>query len=153
MNKEISDELYELFKPFGWINKELGNKRLGEVYIVDKSTNPIIRLQGKIGTKELRVTVLKLPLGKAKSLKDVRLKIECQLTKYQMCLGCLGCESVCKHEAISVKKPAHTNEVNISNTYKIDDEKCVRCQECINHFDGGCYMRKVLMTKRGEKND
>ncbi|MEW9922972.1 phosphoadenosine phosphosulfate reductase family protein [Clostridium butyricum] len=153
LNKEISDELYELFKPFGWINKELGNKRLGEVYIVDKSTNPIIRLQGKIGTKELRVTVLKLPLGKAKSLKDVRLKIECQLTKYQMCLGCLGCESVCKHEAISVKKPAHTNEVNISNTYKIDDEKCVRCQECINHFDGGCYMRKVLMTKRGEKND
>lgn len=153
LNKEISDELYELFKPFGWINKELGNKRLGEVYIVDKSTNPIIRLQGKIGTKELRVTVLKLPLGKSKSLKDVRLKIECQLTKYQMCLGCLGCESVCKHEAISVKKPAHTNEVNISNTYKIDDEKCVRCQECINHFDGGCYMRKVLMTKRGEKND
>lgn len=153
LNKEISDELYELFKPFGWINKELGNKRLGEVYIVDKSTNPIIRLQGKIGTKELRVTVLKLPLGKAKSLKDIRLKIECQLTKYQMCLGCLGCESVCKHEAISVKKPAHTNEVNISNTYKIDDEKCVRCQECINHFDGGCYMRKVLMTKRGEKND
>ena len=69
-----------------------------------------------------------------------------------MCLGCLGCESACKHDAIIVKKPAHENELilnKVNDTYRIIDEKCVRCGECINHFDGGCYMRKVLITKRG----
>lgn len=154
LNKVITEELYEFFKPFGWINKEMGNTRLGQVYITDKIGNPIIRLQGKIGSKELKVTVLKVQKGK--SLRDVRQKIDCQLTKYQMCLGCLGCESVCKHDAIVVKKPAHENELKLSkinNTYKIIDEKCKRCGECINHFDGGCYMRKVLITKRGGHND
>ena len=131
----------------------MGNPRLGQVYIVDKNNNPIIRLQGKIGTKELKVTILKLPIFKSKSLREAKTKIECQLTKYQMCLGCLGCESVCKHDAIKVRKAAHQNEIlinNIENTYKIIDEKCKRCGECINHFNGGCYMRKVLITKRGE---
>lgn len=154
LNKDITEELYELFKPFGWINKEMGNQRLGQVYVVDRLDNPILRLQGKIGTRELKVTVLKVPLGKWKSLKDIRMKIDCQITKYQMCLGCLGCESACKHDAIIVKKPAHENELvlnKVNDTYKIIDEKCKRCGECINHFDGGCYMRKVLITKRGGK--
>lgn len=153
LNKPITEELYELFKPFGWINKDMGNERLGQVYVTDKIGNPIIRLQGKIGSRELKVTALKIPLGKSKSLRDVKQKIDCQLTKYQMCLGCLGCESACKHDAIIVKKPAHENELRlnkVNDTYRIIDEKCVRCGECINHFDGGCYMRKVLITKRGE---
>lgn len=153
LNKPITEELYEFFKPFGWINKEMGNERLGQVYIVDRIGNPIMRLQGKIGSKQLKVTALKVPLGKARSLKDIRMRVDCQLTKYQMCLGCLGCESACKHDAIIVKKPAHKNELvlnKVNDTYRILDEKCVRCGECINHFDGGCYMRKVLITKRGD---
>lgn len=36
LQKPITEELYELFKPFGYINKELGNKRLGEVYVMNK---------------------------------------------------------------------------------------------------------------------
>ena len=154
LNKEIREELYELFKPFGWINKEMGNERLGQVYIVDKLENPIIRLQGKIGSKELKVTILKVPKGK--SIRDIRQKVECQLTKYQMCLGCLACESVCKHDAITVKKAAHENELSnkkINDTYNIDNDKCVRCGECIGHFDGGCYMRKVLVTRRNDRNE
>lgn len=153
LNKPITEELYEFFKPFGWINKDMGNERLGQVYVTDKIGNPIIRLQGKIGSRELKVTALKIPLGKSRSLRDVKQKIDCQLTKYQMCLGCLGCESACKHDAIVVKKPAHENELRlnkVNDTYRIIDEKCVRCGECINHFDGGCYMRKVLITKRGD---
>lgn len=154
LTKEISEELYELFKPFGWINKEMGNQRLGQVYVVDRVGNPILRLQGKVGSKELKVTVLKTPIGKAKSIKEIKQKIDCQITKFQMCLGCLGCESACKHNAIIVRKPAHENELilkKVDDTYKILDDKCVRCGECIGHFEGGCYMRKVLITKRGVK--
>ena len=32
--------------------------------------------------------------------------------------------------------------------YRISDEKCMRCGECVNHFIAGCYMRKVLSIKR-----
>ena len=159
LKKPISNQLYEFFKPFGWISKELGNERLGEVYVIDRNSNPILRLQGKIGSNILKVSILKLPLAKAKSIRDARMKVECQLTKYQMCVNCLGCESVCRHNAISIKRgqSSFKDEVEVTidekltdNIYTIDDDKCVRCGECINHFDGGCYMRKVLTVKRGE---
>ena len=145
LSKPITEELYEFFKPFGWINKDMGNARLGEVYVVNRIGNPIMRLQGKVGSKELKVTALKIPLGKSKSIRDIRQRVDCQLTKFQ---------SVCKHNAIIVKKPAHENEIiqnKVNDTYKILDEKCVRCGDCINHFDGGCYMRKVLITRRGDR--
>lgn len=147
LKRSISDELYELFKPFGTISKEIGNARLGEVFVLDNHNNPIIRLQGRKGSNILKVSILKLPLLKTRTIKEAKLKIECQITKYQMCIGCLACESVCKYNAMTIKKSSES-ESGIS--YTIDETKCVRCGECINHFDGGCYMRKVLATKRGE---
>lgn len=146
LKRKISLELYELFKPFGNISFEMGNKRLGEVYILDKEGNPIIRLQGRIGSNLLKVSIIKLPILNAKSIKEAKLKVECQLTKFQMCIQCLACESVCKFNAIKINK---SNEVKANELmYTIDNSKCVKCGECVNHFDGGCYMRKVLMTKR-----
>lgn len=146
LTKPITEDLYELFKPFGFINKEMGNKRLGEVFVLDRQGNPILKLQGRIGTYNLKVSILKLPLARAKNIRDAEMKIQNQLTKFQICLACLGCESACKHDAIKIKKLP-----NNQYDYKIDDNKCVRCTECINHFDGGCYMRKVLITKRSSK--
>lgn len=144
LQKPISEELYELFKPFGYINKELGNKRLGEVYILDKKGRVVMILQGRIGTTKLKVTLKKINIAGARSLQIAEKRIQCQITKYQMCMSCRACEGVCKHSAISVKDlPDGTTE------YKIDDEKCVRCGECVGHFDAGCYMRKVLGIKRG----
>ena len=52
-------------------------------------------------------------------------------------MGCLACESVCKFDAIKIK----------NGKYIINEEKCVSCKECITHFNGGCYVRKVLYTK------
>ncbi|MGL5436952.1 MAG: phosphoadenosine phosphosulfate reductase family protein [Lachnospiraceae bacterium] len=144
LQKPISEELYELFKPFGFINKELGNKRLGEVYILDKKGRVVLILQGRIGSYKLKVTIKKINIAKARTMQAAERKIQCQITKYQMCMGCRACEGVCKYSAISVKDlPDGATE------YKIDNEKCVRCGECVGHFDAGCYMRKVLGIKRG----
>lgn len=159
LKRPISEQLYEFFKPFGWINKELGNSRLGEVYIMDRNNNPVIRLQGRKGRNLLKVSVLKLPIVRAKNIRDAKTKIECQLTKYQMCVGCLGCQGICKHNAITIRKDIQKEDNGSSECvldklnetiYTIDDEKCIHCGDCINHFDGGCYMRKVLITRRGE---
>ena len=143
LQRPITEELYELFKPFGYINKELGNKRLGEVYVINKSGKVVLVLQGRIGKTKLKVIIKDIHLAGSKTLSVAEGKVQCQLTKYQMCLGCKACESVCKHDAISVKDDG-TGKI----TYTIDDEKCKRCTECVGHFNAGCYMRKVLCIKR-----
>ena len=60
LNKPINNTLYELFKPFGILDFNIGNKRLGEVYILDKRTKePILKLTGKVGQKLLKVSIIK----------------------------------------------------------------------------------------------
>ena len=79
-----------------------------------------------------------------RSMSTIRCaEIKCQITKYQMCMGCLACESVCAKGAISI-----VIDREGMKSYKIHDSKCVRCGECIGHFDGGCYMRRVMTIKR-----
>ena len=143
LQRPITDELYELFKPFGYINKELGNKRLGEVYVMDKVGKVVLILQGRIGSTKLKIIIKDIHIAKAKTLSAAERKVQCQLTKYQMCLGCKACESVCKFDAINVK-----DDGNGKISYLIDSDKCKRCTDCVGHFDAGCYMRKVLCIKR-----
>ena len=143
LQRPISEELYELFKPFGHINKELGNKRLGEVYVINNAGKVVLILQGRIGKTKLKVIIKDIHIARSRTLSVAEGKVQCQLTKYQMCLGCKACESVCKHDAISVRDDG-TGKI----TYIIDDGKCKRCTECVGHFNAGCYMRKVLTIKR-----
>lgn len=145
LNKPISEDLYEFFKPFGTLNFDMGKSRLGEVYILDHRTNqPIMKLQGRIGSNELRITILDTPIAARTKTVEIELKFKCQITKYQLCAGCHACENVCKHNAIRLTK------IGSSDTdyhYSIDADKCVHCYECINHYTGGCYMRRVLLPR------
>ncbi len=145
LNKPITDQLYELFKPFGILNFDMGNKRLGEVFVLDFKTNePLLKLQGRIGSNNLRITILKRPVAKRTKTVEIELKFKSQITKYQLCTGCHACETVCKHGAITLEKVPDT----ISDyVYHIDSNKCVRCAECISHYQGGCYMRRVLLPR------
>ena len=142
LQKPINEGLYELFKPFGYLNRELGNKRLGEIYVTDKNGKPLLKLQGHIGSRTLKVSMLDKTDGHCNSFSTLDKKIKCQITKYQMCMGCLACESVCAKDAISIAADREGMKL-----YKIHDTKCVRCGECIGHFDGGCYMCHVMRTK------
>lgn len=151
LSKEITEEMYTLFKPLGNINYEIGNKRLNEVYVLSRITNePILKLTGKIGTTELKVTFLNVakPFSNQKELSDC---VRNQITKYQTCIGCSYCQSVCKFNALKVlnKEKGHVSNTTIE--YTIDSSKCAGCLECVKHFDGGCYMKKVLRTKKGEQ--
>ena len=142
LQKPVTEEFYELFKPFGELNFQMGNQRLGEVFVLNRKGQVLLKLQGRMGKKQLKVTIYENKLAGARSLKGAEEKIKCQITKYQMCMGCLACEGICRQDAITIKEKK--GEVS----YKISDEKCVRCGECIGHFNAGCYMRKVLAIKR-----
>ena len=151
LSRVISDGLYTFFKPFGKLNFEIGNKRLNEVYVLSRATNePLMKLSGKIGTSVLKVTFIKVikPFENQKEMSEL---VRNQITKYQTCIGCSYCQSVCKFNALKVfnKNKGHVNNDTIE--YTIDSNKCVGCLECVKHFDGGCYMKKVLRTKKGEE--
>ena len=134
LQRNITEDIYEVFKPFGRISKNIGRKLLNEVIIIDNTTNePIMSIQGKFNQNSLKVVILK-----TNNFRLTKSRVDCQITKYQMCIGCKACEGVCKCDAIKVS----------DNKYIIDEKKCVNCKMCISHFEGGCYIRKVLMTKK-----
>ena len=152
LNKPISDDLYEFFKPFGVLDFTMGKERLGEVYILDfKTKQPIMKLQGRRGTNELKITILSTPIAGKTKINEIELKFKCQITKFQLCAGCHACENACKHNAIRLIK---NGEGDTEYKYLIDENKCVHCFECINHYTGGCYMRRVLLPRgKGYSDD
>jgi len=145
LQRPITEELYELFKPFGYLNFEMGNQRLGEVYILNQKGDVVLKLQGRIGKTQLKVTIINPHIAGASNSKAAEDRIKSQITKYQMCMGCMACTSVCRFNAISIKE-----QEDGTIKYRLMDEKCMRCGECVTHFDAGCYMRKVLAIKRNK---
>lgn len=145
LSKDIDDNLYELFKPFGNLNFTIGNKILNEVYVLNKKTNePILKMSGRKGQRNLKVSIVKFS-HPFQDMKTAEILIKNQITKYQTCIGCLACESNCKFNAIKITNLGSNETIN----YKIDENKCVGCLECVKHFSGGCFMKKVLRTKKG----
>jgi phosphoadenosine phosphosulfate reductase len=145
LNRPITEQLYELFKPFGILRFDMGNARIGEVYILDhRDQQPIMKLQGKLGSTALRITILRTPIAGHTKTIEIEFKLKCQITKYQLCMGCHACENACKYNAIQLRP------INIANNeyqYTVDETKCVHCYTCIDHYPGGCYMRRVLLPR------
>lgn len=150
LSRAIDDHLYEFFKPFGTLDFNIGNPRLGEVYVLEKQTRqPLLKLTGRKGRNTLKVSVLKQnSIFKNKSVSETLIKD--QITKFQTCIGCSACQSVCRFDALKVINLKKGNVSNETISYTIDLNKCMHCLECVNHFNNGCYMKKVLRTKKGE---
>lgn len=144
LTRPIDDHLYNLFVPFGIIEKEMGNPRLGEVFILNRLDGmPLLKLSGKKGQTKLKVTVINYK-GPFRKKQYVENYINAQLTKFQMCIGCSACASICSNSAISIENLSPGSVSLDSIRYEIKTDRCVGCLECILHFDSGCYMKKVL---------
>ncbi|NLH63894.1 MAG: phosphoadenosine phosphosulfate reductase family protein [Erysipelotrichaceae bacterium] len=149
LTRPITENLYTLFKPFGILNYDMGNKRLNEVYVLDKQTNnPILKLSGRLGTTSLRINILS-NTGMFKYPKTAEQALKNQITKYQTCIACGYCQAVCRFNALKVTNVKPGSVSNESVRYTIDSDLCAGCLECVKHFDSGCYMKKVLRVKKG----
>ena len=149
LKRPITESLYTFFKPFGLINTDIGNKRLNEIYVLDYITKqPLLKLSGRINNYELKITLINKIRGSQNFSESERL-IRNQITKYQSCIGCTYCQSVCKFDALKVRNTKIGDVSTDTILYTIDEKKCKNCLECVTHFDGGCYMKKVLRTKKG----
>jgi phosphoadenosine phosphosulfate reductase len=150
LKKPIDETLYTYFLPFGTMDKTIGNPRLNEVYYLDRKTGePILKLSGRIGSSKLKISVLK-KIKQFKSTTITESLLKAQITKFQTCMACSACQSVCRFDAIKVNNPSKGDVQPGDITYSIDATKCVGCLECVGHFDCGCYMYKVLKAKTGK---
>lgn len=150
LSKPLGRAFYTFFQPFGILNFELGNKRLNEVYVLHRKTGePILKISGRLGTTNVRIALLKqgAPFVNPKTTEEL---LRNQVTKFQTCIGCTYCQSVCKFNALKVFNTKPGQVSNGSIHYSIDPTRCIGCLECVKHFDGGCYMKKVLRVKKEE---
>lgn len=147
LTRPLTESFYNLFIPFGRIDTNLGNQRLGEVYVISRlNGNPLLKITGKLGQNKIRVSVVN-QTGPFRIASKAETYIKAQVTKYQTCIGCSACASICKHGAIHIENTKIGDVSPETITYNIDESKCVGCLECILHFDSGCYIKKVLRTR------
>lgn len=147
LTRPLNESFYTFFIPFGRVDKTLGNPRLGEVFILDRKTgNPLLKITGRLNQNKVKISVVN-PIGVFSNSVKASTMIKAQVTKYQTCIGCSACASICKHGAIHVENTQVGDVSHDSIIYRIDESKCVGCLECILHFDNGCYIKKVLRKR------
>lgn len=149
IKRKIQKDVIELFKPFG------------ELEILEKEdacyitiTERLVKENGEELYPKRKLCVLVITWGTnvVKVLPsdgtDVLLlvnRIKCQLRKYQFCIKCSACDSVCPYGAINTLG---------EKRYVIDETKCKQnlhaCSKCIAKFYNGCITCQVLSEKKKE---
>jgi len=133
LQKDITEELYNLFVPFGHLQE--GRKEINEMLVLHPTSMiPIISLQ-PLSKRKIKIVTIN-----AQNPRSLHARLAYQIVKFNACNQCLKCESLCRFGAITCKP----------NKYEIDSSKCKRCQACVNpkYLSGGCLMCRYLRTKK-----
>jgi len=141
LNRPIEDYFYNMFTPFGIVSKEFGKKLINEVVVLDQRTNvPIISIQ-PFNNDGYQYAV-KIKTMNVEKHDDLQRMIAYQIRKYNACMRCLKCESVCRFGAITITP----------EEYRIDENKCKRCKACVSSkiLAGGCLMSNYLAVKNDD---
>ena len=136
--KKLSKDFLELIKPFGDLKIiEKDDATYISVFDNDKAGEyrKCFELIITFGTNVIKV----LPEERIDVAMLVN-RIKCQVRKYQFCIRCSACDSVCPYGAIDT----------IHGLYHIDENKCKHCKKCIAKFYNGCIVcDKVAGKKKG----
>lgn len=153
IKKNLRPDVIEFFKPFGAL--EVFSKEdatyitVTEKQITDNSGNIVYE---KRKVCDLVVTwgtpVLKILPEKGTDIQHLVTRLKCQLRKYQYCIRCSACDSICPYGAINTLGDAR---------YVIDEGKCIQntneCSKCIAKFYNGCITCQVLAGKKDSPAD
>ncbi len=136
IEKKINKDVIELFKPLGDLKIiEKQDATYISVYDTDKSGEyrKCFELIVTFGTNVLKV----LPEERIDVTNLVN-RLKCQLRKYQFCIRCSACDSVCPYGAIDT----------IHGKYHVDEDKCQHCKKCIAKFYNGCIICDKVSGKK-----
>ena len=136
LKRSINKELYQLFIPFGIVDKTNDISHTVNIYdySCDKKDLPdekeaLFTLKGKLNSNKLSII-----LKNAKNHLLTIQRIECQLRKFQSCISCSACSNICPYDAI-----------NVVDGYEVDEQKCKKCKKCIAYYHKGCLLAKTTM--------
>ena len=136
--RPYSEELVQMFTPFGRLAPELGKKLLNETIVLDTRSNvPILSIQPfRQDGYDYAIKIRTMNVADHEALQR---QAAYQVKKFNACRKCLKCESLCRAGAISIS----------ADGYRIDPQRCVHCKMCVTakYLDGGCTMDKYLRTK------
>lgn len=150
ISKKINRDVLEFLKPFG------------ELAVFDKEDATYITITEKecVDSEgahhpqrkvcEIVITwgtpVLKVLPSKGTDVQLIVNRLKCQLRKYQYCIRCSACDSICPYGAITTIG---------SSRYAIDEQRCVQnmaaCSKCIAKFYNGCITCQVLAGKKKDE--
>lgn len=133
LNTAYDDSFDELMKPFGYIEKKFDGDQIVLTIYKKNAKKPLFLLETSYGSQVITF----LPIIE-KNRMLLRQRIECQIRKYQICIKCSACDSICRQGAISTK----------NSIYKIDENKCINCMDCVaTRYLGGCLINESLQQK------
>lgn len=136
IDKKLDRDVLELFKPFGDLKI---NEKKDATYIsaYDNDKSGVYRKNFELiityGTNVIKL----LPEERIDILNLVN-RVKCQMRKYQFCIRCSACDSVCPYGAIDTTH----------GKYKIDEKKCMHCKKCIAKFYNGCIICDKVAGKK-----
>lgn len=148
IKKKINQDVIEFLKPFGQL--EIFDKQdatyitVTEKEITTSSGDPLFPRR-KVCDIVISwgTPVLKVLPTKGTDVQLIVNRLKCQLRKYQYCIRCSACDSICPNGAISTIG---------AGRYTIDENKCKQnlseCSKCIAKFYNGCITCQVLAGKK-----
>lgn len=140
IEKKLENDVVEFLKPFGDL-KVIEKKDATYISVFDYDKSDIYRK-----CFELIITygtpVIKVIPEERIDIPNLISRIKCQMRKYQFCIKCSACDSVCPHNAIDT----------LHGKYRIDESKCQHCKKCIANFYNGCIICDKVAGKK-ESND
>lgn len=143
MTRPLDAGFYEMFKPFGKLDFSMGKKSLSEVYVLGRDNQVLLKIAGSIGDKSVRISILgdfNKNFNSKILNRGIAGYINRQICKYQACINCMACNSVCPTSAIEVTPCS----------YIINEKKCSHCLKCVMHFDKGCLVASALATRKDD---
>lgn len=88
-------------------------------------------------------TVIKVLPAKGTEIQLLVNRLKCQMRKYQYCIRCSACDSICPYGAINTMGDSR---------YSVDERRCLQnlsaCSKCIAKFYNGCITCQVLAGKK-----
>jgi phosphoadenosine phosphosulfate reductase len=148
IKKKLRPDVIEFFKPFGEL--EIFNKE--EATYITVTEREIRNSKGEVVHKRRKVCdlvitwgtpVLKVLPEKGTDIQLIISRLKCQLRKYQYCIRCSACDSICPYGAINTLGDSR---------YSVDESRCKQnmneCSKCIAKFYNGCITCQVLAGKK-----
>lgn len=136
IEKKLNKDVLEFFKPLGDL-KIVEKKDATYISVFDKDKSEVYRkcfeLIITFGTNVIKV----LPEERIDIINLVN-RIKCQMRKYQFCIRCSACDSVCPYGAIDT----------IHGKYSVDESKCQHCKKCVAKFYNGCIICDKVAGKK-----